>query len=212
MYFKYIYTKTLKVFFVYQTVEIICLSVSLFTLNYMAWNNYLLSVRIFLMLEFILISFLYLSIFQNKKVRSILLGSILFFEIFCAYDYLSSPKAQFDFIPLVIECFFFTTIILYFFYNTMRNNYKTPLYELPTFWISVGFLFYFSGNFFLFLFSKITVPSPDFREQYILIYSFMTITKNLLLCTAIIANKNLFNKKETTLRLTNLEFEKMPPL
>lgn len=94
----------------------------------------------------------------------------------------------------------------------MRTNFNTPLYELPSFWISVGFLVYFSGNFFLFLFSKITLPSPVFRQQYIFIYAFMTIIKNIMLCTAIIVNKNISNKKELKSKYTNLEFEKMPPL
>ena len=164
------------------------------------------------MLEFVLISLLYLSIFKNKQVRAFLIASIFLFEFFGIYNYVSSPKNQFDFIPLVIECFFFTSVVLYFFYNTMRTNYKIPLYELPSFWFSVGFLVYFSGNFFLFLFSKMMQNYAGFREQYIWICSSMTIIKNILLCTAIIVNKNLFNKREIILRRSNLEFEKMPPL
>lgn len=164
------------------------------------------------MLEFILISLLFSNILKSKIINRILLASVFIFEIFSVFNYVTSAKNLFDFLPLVIESFFFTTIILYFFYNTMRYNFKTPLYALPNFWISVGFLIYFSGNFFLFLFSKIIEPSETFRQQYIIIYSLMTIIKNLLLCTAILVNNTLFNKKKNTLISSSLEFDKLQTL
>lgn len=164
------------------------------------------------MLEFILISWLFSNILKSKKIKRILLASVFIFEIFSVYNYITSAKNLFDFSPLVIESFFFTTIILYFFYNTMRYNFKTPLYALPNFWISFGFLIYFSGNFFLFLFSKIIEPSETFRQQYIIIYFVMSLTKNILLCTAIFANKNLHDKKKDTSIISNLEFDKLQTL
>jgi hypothetical protein len=94
----------------------------------------------------------------------------------------------------------------------MRYNYATPLFELPSFWISVAFLIYFAGNFFLFLYSKSMMNQPGFNFQYILIYSTITIIKNLLLCTAIIINKNLVIAKESTLIPPNLNLDSFSPL
>ena len=86
-------------------------------------------------------------------------------------------------------------------------NFTIPLYQLPSFWISVAFLIYFSGNFFLFLFSKVIENDPGFANQYTLIYSSITIIKNILLCTALIVNRNLIVTKDISSVIPNLSIE-----
>ena len=77
---------------------------------------------------------------------------------------------------------------MYFFYNKIQNDLNASIYFQPVFWISVGFLIYFSGNFFLFLFSRSMINDPEFRIQYTIIYDSVTIIKNIFICTAIIVN------------------------
>ncbi len=64
-----------------------------------------------------------------------------------------------------------------------------PLYQSIVFWICVAFFLLFTGTFFFFLlvsYSKDVV----FKQQLVYIYSFVTITKNILLCLALFATEN----------------------
>ena len=165
------------------------------------------TVRIYLILEFLLICFFYKTIFKSVRIKRILTSLPILFILFCTYNYVKSSKTEFDFAPLVVECLFFTVVILYYFYERIMYNFSTPLFQLPSFWISVAFLIYFSGNFFLFLFSKIIENDPGFADQYTLIYSSITIIKNILLCTALIVNKNLVETKNISSIIPNLNIE-----
>lgn len=203
----------IKVFFVYTIVALLFLMLSLTAFKILKSQLYnLLFLRLFLIFEFILLCILYNEIINNIKIKKITPYAIFFFVAFCIYNFLKSPLTVFDFFPLVIECLFFTMVILYYFYETMRYNYAIPLYQLPSFWISVAFLIYFSGNFFLFLYSVNSGKDPTFRYQYTLIYSTITMLKNILLCTALIVNKNLIIHKDNTSILSNLDLGKFQPL
>lgn len=153
----------------------------------------LLANRIFLLVEFIFLSVFFFRVLIGKGKGLVFTIGVISFLIYSLYDYYTSQPGQFTFLPLVAECFFFILTIVYFFYEKIQYNISSPLYTMPTFWISVAFLIYFSGNFFLFLFSKTMFTNPDFREQYTLIYSTVTIMKNIFLCTAIITNSNIAN-------------------
>ena len=187
-------------------VTFMCLS--LFALDYLkSFYFYMSTLRLFLMLEFLLICIFYQSIFKSKKIKIFLIISPVVFILFSIYHFTLSSKTEFDFAPLVTECLFFTVVILYYFYERIMYNFSTPLFQLPSFWISVAFLIYFSGNFFLFLFSKIIENDPGFADQYTLIYSSITIIKNILLCTALIVNKNLVETKNISSIIPNLNIE-----
>lgn len=134
--------------------------------------------------------FTFLSIYfslQIKKeiIKKVLRFSIAPFAIFCAYDFLTTTKPSFAFMPLVIECLFFLVIIIYSLYEKMLYNIEEPIFILSSFWISVGFIVYCSGNFFLFLYSKNSYNDINFRIQYSIIYSTVTILKNILLCIGV---------------------------
>lgn len=63
----------------------------------------------------------------------------------------------------------------------MQENVIEPIYNKAIFWISVAFIVNFSGNFFLFIYSKNSYADDAFKRQYTLIYSTVTILKNILL-------------------------------
>ena len=196
----------------YTAVVALFVSLSQLALRYFdSFYFFLLLIRLFLALEFILICIFYRTVFKNTKIKNILIFAAFFFLIFCIYNFIQSPKAEFDFIPLVIECFFFTVVILYYFFEAMRENFTTPLFQLPVFWISVAFLIFFSGNFFVFLFSKSMENEPGFKNQYQIILCTITIIKNILLCTAVIVNKNLAVHKNHTSIPLNLNLDNFEP-
>ncbi|MEO6538655.1 MAG: hypothetical protein ABIT07_08005 [Ferruginibacter sp.] len=70
----------------------------------------------------------------------------------------------------------------------MQTVVMYPLYQSITFWICVAFFIYFTGNFFFFLFSN-TTKDPNFIKQLLIIYGIVTITKNILLCCALLASE-----------------------
>jgi hypothetical protein len=205
-FFKKIKTTELRVFLLYTSVFALFLLLTLFFKFYL--KNpvlQLLSNRIFLVSEFIFLSLFYYHILIGKLKRVVIPVAVLSFVTHSVYDYYTSKSGEFTFMPLVAECFFFILVIVYFMYEKIQYSVSSPIYYLPSFWISVAFLIYFSGNFFLFLFSKSMFNNPDFREQYTLIYSTVTIMKNIFLCTALITNSNLVEHEKNTGRRIDVE-------
>jgi hypothetical protein len=210
LFFKRINTKEIKVFFIYTIVVALFLIISLPTLNSLN-SYYFLIIRIFLLIEFIILSILYISILKSDKSKQFIVLSICLYVVYWIYNFYNSKFSDFDFIPLVVECLFFTLLIVYYFYDLIQHNFTIPLYQLPSFWISVAFLLYFSGNFFLFLYSKSMMNEPGWHNQYTIIYSSITILKNILLCVGIIVNKNLIFYKDTHSIPTNLNLDSFQP-
>ena len=189
IFLKKIKSPELKVFFLYTTVFAFFLCLS-FYYKFISPNGVLrlIANRFFLLAEFSLLSFFYYTCLSNKRIKLIFRFAVISFLFYSIYDYIITKHGVFSFIPLVIECLYFLLVILYFFYDKIQNNTNTSIYYQPVFWISVGFLIYFSGNFFLFLFSRSMINNPEFRLQYTFIYSSVTIIKNIFICTAIIVN------------------------
>ncbi|MEO7581668.1 MAG: hypothetical protein ABIS74_01640 [Ferruginibacter sp.] len=133
------------------------------------------------------------------------------FLLFSLYDYVSSINKVFTYYPLVLECLLFPVIIIFFFYEKMKYSTKYPIYLAPAFWIGVAFLIFSTGNFFLFLFSKMLLQNTENKELYNNIYGFFTILKNVLLCIAIVVAKNSNVKDETPNINVNLELENFTP-
>lgn len=182
-------TKEGKAFFVYVFIyAVIILLVLLF--RYFLDNRIVTALlkRFAIIIEFTLLCIYYSNILIDKNFKKLFYVVIPSFTFLSFYDYYVSVERVISFIPLVIECLFFLILIIYFFYEKIQYNLSTPIYHSMNFWISTAFLIYFSGNFFLFLYSKAAVKNEAFKIQYNLIYNFFTIVKNLLLSIAIIIN------------------------
>lgn len=163
--------------------------------------------RIFPLVECpLLCYFYYLSLEKSTAKKLILsIGAV----ILCAgfiYDMIINKKEP-SFLPLSIEGFFFTLVILYFFYERIKYVNDVPIYTMATFWISIAFLLNFSGTFFLYLYSTYMREDPDFVDQYHILYGFFTISKNVLLCIGIFVNRNAILPQKTTFNEPNLDFE-----
>ncbi len=72
----------------------------------------------------------------------------------------------------------------------MKSSSLFPIYNSIHFWISVGLFVYFTGNFFYILLVEYsTLASPEVKNQLKVIYSAVTITKNLLLGLAFLSSE-----------------------
>nr|MBU9936412.1 hypothetical protein [Ferruginibacter sp.] len=94
------------------------------------------------------------------------------------------------FIPASVEHIVLLTFIIYFFFEVMQESVVEPIYQKAIFWISVAFIINSSGNFFLFLYSKNSFNDDIFKRQYTIIYTTVTILKNILLCISILIKEN----------------------
>ena len=118
------------------------------------------------------------------------------FIIYSIYDYIVSSKIKFGADQAILECLLMLIILIYFFFEKIKYEMQSPMYEFKSFWIAVSFFIFFSGNFFLLIYSKTMINDPSFRQQYVLIYSSFNIFKNIILCVAlIIKDNNITNSK-----------------
>lgn len=93
--------------------------------------------------------------------------------------------------PASVEHMILLCFIVYYFFEVMQETVIEPIYQKAIFWISVAFIINSSGNFFLFLYSKNSYNDDDvFRRQYTIIYTTVTVLKNLLLCISILIKEN----------------------
>lgn len=185
-------SNSLKVFFIYIISYAILIGLQLL-LRYLIIdkNIYFISIRVQLALEFCLLVYFFQLNFKNNLVRKIAFIIAPLFLIYSVYDYIKSSKTKFGADQAIVECLFMLLILIYFFFEKIKYEVKTPLYEFKVFWIAVAFFIFFSGNFFLLIYSKTMINDPSFREQYIYIYSTFNIIKNGLLCVAIIIKNNI---------------------
>ncbi len=123
-------------------------------------------------------------------VNKTIVISIIPFFIFCLLDYIFSISPSIAYGPLLTECIFFIILTIYFFFEKMKQDVNDPLFTTFAFWIAVAFLLNFSGNFLLFVYSETSNKEPDFKTNYTIIYSTVTVIKNILLCIAVTMKEN----------------------
>jgi len=68
----------------------------------------------------------------------------------------------------------------------MKTEISYPLYQSISFWICVALFLYFTGNFFYLLFVDSTRDKVVIKQLRI-IYTIVTISKDILLCLALFA-------------------------
>lgn len=179
----------------YATCVAFLVSIGVFIRFYLnSVNGFYIITRIYDIVEYTLLSYFFSLHLKNNTIRLILVYSAIPFCIYCLYDFFIAKEPAFAFLPLVTECLVLLSVIIYIFYEKNQIVSKIPLNKSYFFWIAVAFMVYASGNFFLFLYSKNTYNANDetFKNYYTIIYSVITILKNILLCTGISLNsKNL---------------------
>jgi hypothetical protein len=72
----------------------------------------------------------------------------------------------------------------------MQEIIQLPLYVVMEFWLATALLIYFSGNFFLFVYSKTMIKEEGFLVTYKYIYSTIIILKNIFICLSILYLKS----------------------
>jgi len=204
---KKIGTKYLKVFFVYAAFLAFFSVSSLISVNFIKSPSlYAGIIKAYVICEYCLFSLFFYNIFLGIVPKRIIIFSIIPFLIIAIYDYYLLNKTVFRSNVPIIEFLAFIIFIVYFFYERMKYVVTYPLYQTITFWISVGLFLYFTGNFFFLIFKK-TSSDTHLKNQMGIIYSLVTISKNIILSSAFFANEVPENQEEEFSIPANLDLD-----
>jgi len=153
--------------------------------------------RIYSVVEYSCVSLLLYQIIKNTLIRKVILYSIVPFVLFALLNFIfhDDSKGRLPNYPPLIESLVLMTFIIYFFYEKMRTVILYPLSQSLHFWLCVGFFFYFTGTLFFFLFINYS-DDREFKKQLVLVYTFVTITKNIILCLALLMKESNDREKE----------------
>lgn len=170
---------------------------------------YFLVTRIYNVIEYALLSYFFSLYIKNTVIKRVLVFSAIPFTIFAIFDFVVAKVPALPFTPLIVEFILLLIFIIYFFFEVMQETVVEPVYQRAIFWISVAFIINFSGNFFLFLYSKNSFTNEAFQRQYTLIYSTVTILKNVLLCIGIATKEKKISNSFSSSELN--EFDSFAP-
>jgi len=115
--------------------------------------------------------------------RSIILLSLLFI-IFSIFDFFYSKSNTFDSNPTGIACILILSYSIYYLFEKIKTPDSLFLYSTPNFWIVVSLIIFFSGTFFIYIFSQSNFNNPEFKSTFNIINSSFNILKNLLFSIA----------------------------
>lgn len=164
---------------------------SLYSLNYLhSRSTYLLIVRFYFAVEYAMFMLFFSSLINNTIFKKIGLLSIVPFWLYCIYNFFTSESDTFNIYPAIIEFSIFILVLIFYFYEKMKVVSKFPLYQSISFWLCVGLFIYFTGNLFYLLFITSTNDKHQISQMQI-IYSCVTIAKNLIIAFAWLAHERL---------------------
>jgi len=162
-----------------------------------AYRYYIFSLRLHLVLEFVIIDLFLIYLFRNKIVKYILAFLILPFLAYNYIDYINFGNTYFGNYPTLTEFFLFIFFIIIYFYEKISIENMSPIYSTIKFWICVGLFVYFTGNFFyILLVENSKNASQEVKNQLTIIYCVVTITKNLILGLAFLNKDEVGNEGE----------------
>lgn len=147
-------------------------------------NNPFIGSRIFTLIEFSLIGkFLFDNHDAKYKSRIFYPLSILFFLSFFA-DFIINYTDQFDSVATGVSSLILLIFSIHLLYNKISSS--TSIFKLDgIFILSSSFILYFSGTFFIYIFSSSYLDKESFKELYNIINSVVLIIRNSLIITSL---------------------------
>lgn len=150
-------------------------------------------------IEFGILGYFYFQMSENEKYKKCLAAIIIIFLIvFPVYLYLH-PGSIYRLNPFVNAtiCLLLTFLSLAYFYQLLQNPKTDNISKYPYFWVNVGVLVCFSGNFFLALLRKFV--DEDKSANYLaVIYFFVLLVIRLCFGLAFRYSKTLNKPQKIT--------------
>ena len=200
-------TKGKNVFFLYTIFTGILVVVGFSLLYiYKSSEHYYIVARTYVIIEFSILTFLFSTYIKNKDVQKLILYSPIVFLLFCIFEFTKEKVPGIPFLPISVAHITLLCIIIYYLFEVMQETVLEPIYQKAIFWISVAFIINSAGNFFLFLYSKNSFnDDPNFKRQYTIIYTTVTVIKNLLLCISIFIKETQKNEPDSLILDVDLD-------
>lgn len=159
--------------------------------------------RIFTIIEFSVISYFFYGISHIRILKRFILflslaGLIFFlvrFTLFKSNDALGSLEITIVSIQIIIYS-------LFYLFEQIQEPRNFLIYNTTEFWFVTGVLIYFSGTFFIFIYTKdYLANNDDFAQLYNIINSSLYLVKNLLVTIGLlVSNKSIgINNKDNDL-------------
>lgn len=177
---------------------------------YKSPENYYLVVRVYIAIEYVLLIYFFSLYIRNKIITNILVISQIAFTLFCIYDFITEKTPSLPFVPASVAHILLLIFIVYYFFEVMQEMVVEPIYQKAIFWISVAFIINSSGNFFLFLYGQNSYDDEIFKKQYTIIYTTVTVIKNILLCISILIKEKHENSSSD--QLIDLDLDSFHPI
>lgn len=139
--------------------------------------------HIFTIMEFCLLSLFFASFFKKYFNPFIIYSLMPLFCILAYLDYKINGLNSTNSFSLSVESFILVIYTLFFFYYVFKNLIFDDLLSQPVFWISTAVLFYFSGNFVLFVCGKYMarVDLDKYVILWAIIHTFFNVLYNVFL-------------------------------
>ena len=197
----------LKAFFVYLILLAFFSSSSIYLLYFFKSKAaYLVVLRFYIAIEYATLGVFFYLLIKTKFVKSFLTPSIFVFWIYCIYDFFNSSTSTFNNFPALLEFTIFILLIIFYFYEKMNVISSVPLHKTISFWLCVGLFIFFTGNLSFLIFIRYT-KDHALIDQMQLIYSFVTITKNIILASAWIANESVSSDADIIILPENMNLD-----
>ena len=147
-------------------------------------KNFNLGFRLFTVVEYFFLSQYFYVVSKNIFPRKVIQWGSLLFILVCIIDFFESKESTFDSKPTGISALLIISYSLVFLFEQIKEPTQVFIYTSRTFWIATALIIYFSGTFFVFLFSQGSNDSPQFENTYSLINYTFSILRNLFFAIA----------------------------
>lgn len=176
LYYKIITRELYRPIFILQVVNLITELISSYLAN-KSINN-IVVLNLFTFFEFFLVILFYKKFFdQFRKFNFHLILVILFLGLFIFTTFLAGNLKLIDNLSVSVESIILIAYSLSAFFMLMKSLMYENLLSTGFFWINVSILMYFSGNLFLFIFSRYLQKND--QSVYINLYTIHSILNTL---------------------------------
>jgi len=139
----------------------------------------------FTIVEYSFICYFIYLVLPKNLIKKIVLIAWFSFLLIAFADYISfNPKREFDSFVIGIESIIILLLCIYYLFSQIKGSNSLLIYSTFNFWVVIAFFIYFSGTFFLYLFTDKMGSSLAFQKIYFIINISFNILKNILLCVA----------------------------
>jgi hypothetical protein len=173
-----------KTFYIYIICCVAMEGIAAFSVHYVSNNLGLL--YFFTIVEFLLISYVYIQYYNKQPAVKILVGSfVLAFLVTSVWErnYVNGDSA-FNNISRPLESFFLVLYTMIFYGISLTETKSIPIWRQPMFWISTGILVFFALNIFYFMLFNLIQASGLDNNKLGILHSVLNIASYVLYAKA----------------------------